>query len=232
MKIRLAIIVVEIIFPIYFTGCASRQIETSLTPLRTVSQNFKGAHVSIEHIRCFISNVPTPAQMGTGYSMNGAVVTPSIVVVPGNAAQTTFLTDIAAERQLYDELENLSDGKISDDSHSEYQIQKIEVIGEFPDQKIGEAVAVRATSFFIPPMGAIKTHLDCHYQVGYILKKDDQIIQKKVLNVFLKGNYSGWYVAGTIQGKNLALELNAAAKHEIAIQLLNDIYDAEENDQK
>jgi len=106
---------------------------------------------------------------------------------PRQCSQTTFLTDIAAERQIYDELENLSDGKISVDSHSEYQIQKIEVLGQYPDPKIGQVVAVRATSFFIPPMGAIKTDLECRYQVGYILKKDDQLIRKKVLDVFIKG---------------------------------------------
>jgi len=194
--------------------------------------DFKGAHVSIEHIRCFISNVPTPAQVGTGYSFERTTFIPSIVVVPGNAAQTTFLTDIAAERQIYDELENLSDGKISVDSHSEYQIQKIEVLGQYPDPKIGQVVAVRATSFFIPPMGAIKTDLECRYQVGYILKKDDQLIRKKVLDVLLKGDYSGWYVAGAAQGRKLVQELDATARREIAIKLLNDIYDAEENGQK
>jgi hypothetical protein len=221
-----------LIIPLLLTGCATRQIETSLTPIRPESGDFKGAHVSMEHIRCIISNVPTPAQVGTGYSFEGTTFTPTIVVVPGNAAQTTFLTDIAAERQLYDELENLSNGKISSDSHSEYQIQKIEMLGQFPDQKVGQVVAVRSTSFFIPPMGAIKTDLECHYQIGYILKKDDQFIRKKVLDVLLKGNYSGWYVAGAIQGKRLAQELNATARHEVTIQLLNDIYDTIENDQK
>lgn len=54
-----------------------------------------------------------------------------------------------------------------------------------PDQKIGEVVAVRATSFFIPPLGAVKTGMECHYQVGYMLKKGDRLIRKKVLSVAL-----------------------------------------------
>jgi len=125
MKTKLCLITTWTILLFILSGCATRRIETCLTSLHPEPVDFKGAHISLENIRCFISNVPVPAQTGVGYSMNGTVVTPSIVVVPGNAQQTTFLTDIAAERQLYDNLENLSDGKISSDSHSDYQIRKI-----------------------------------------------------------------------------------------------------------
>lgn len=232
MKTKLCLITTCTILSIFLTGCASRRIETSLTPLRLVPSDFKGAHVSLENIRCFISNVPTPAQMGVGYSMNGTVITPSIVVVPGDAQQTAFLTDIAAERQLYDDLESLSNGKISSDSHSDYQIRKVEVIGQFPNQKIGQTVTLETASFFLPVLGAVKTELECPYQVGYILKKDDRLVRKQVLKVLLKGKFSGWYAAGAVQNKKLARELNAGAKHEITVQLLNDIYNAIEEDQK
>ena len=213
-------------------GCASRRIETSMTTLSPRPQSFPGARVA--------SGVPAKAQTGVGYnpgavvaaSMAGTIVTPSIVVVSGDTHQAALTYNLFAERRLYDAIRQFSEGAISSASRSEYEIERIEVVGQYADQKVGETVALRSASFFLPPLASVKTHTECPYQVGYVLKRGDQTIRQHFLSGIIKGNFKGWYVAGAVQGRRLVEELNAAAEREVAVRLLSDIYDAIESEQK
>ena len=234
MKTRITPLALFILLALTTAGCASRRIETSMTPLNPRPTAFTGARVALENIRFFVSGVPAKAQTGVVYnpgavvagSMSGTIVTPSIVVVPGDPQQTALTYNLFAERRLYDALRQFSDGSVSSASRSDYELERIEVVGQYPDQKVGETVAVRSASFFLPPLASVKTHSECSYQVGYVLKRGDETIRKHVLSGVIKGNFNGWYVAGVVQGKRLIEELNRAAEREIAVQLLNDIYDS------
>lgn len=240
MKARITLLGLFVLVALFTIGCASRRIETSMTPLTPRPDAFTGARVALENIRFFVSGVPAKAQTGVGYnpgavvsgSMSGAIVTPSIVVVPGDPQQTALTYNLFAERRLYDVLRRLSNGSVSSASRSKYEIECIEVVGQYPDQKVGETVALRSASFFLPPLANVKTHTECPYQVGYVLKRGDETIRKHVMSGVMKGNFKGWYVAGALQGKRLTEELNAAAEQEIAVRLLNDIYDTVATDKQ
>lgn len=221
-------------------GCASRQIETQLITPSPAPTDFVGARLFPDNISVSVRNVPPEVQTGFAYnfgeqiqgSMNGTFYTPSVVVTERNRQATTSDYDFRSERGLYFMLRQFSHGKISEDSHSDYDIVQIMMNGSFPDKKAGQVILLGSASFLIFPLAEVKTTLDCSYQGGYILRRGDQYIRTNTFNVYVKGDFNGWYVAGAIQGNKLATELNNRAQFEIASKIANDIYATIEEDQK